>query len=122
LGFQELSPHQTVNELFGHLQAGDHKVAITTRYYNNNRTKEYVQAFQERNITARVVTGQKGIEDFCFLTKAQKELAGNAVSSFAKWAAFLGNATTARLYVLDQPDLRKSMPKNNLLEIFGWLD
>lgn len=88
LGFDELSPNQTANELLGHLQARD-KVAITTRF-DNEVTQQYVQAFQAKGLQVRVVAGNSPTQDFCFLMKAQKELVGGLRSTFFTWAAFLG--------------------------------
>jgi hypothetical protein len=102
---QEVSPNQTAFVLFGHLRAGD-KVVITTRF-NNARAKEHIDALKARGIQVRVVEGQTGIQDFCFLTKAQKELVGNFQSTFAFWAAILGKARKAFLYTLDSPSLRE---------------
>ena len=118
LGFAELNPNQTANELLGHLQKGD-KVAITTRF-RNHLVDQYVTALQARGIQARVVTGQLGIQDFCFLAMAQREMIGNVVSSYARWAAVLGNASTARLYIADTPELRRHTRHNGLLRTLGY--
>jgi hypothetical protein len=99
LGFTELTPNQTAYELFQHLKAGD-KVAITTRF-EGPEVLEYVQALQGRGLIVRVVEGQRDIEDFCFLMKAQRGLAGNVVSTFVKWAAYSGEAEHVQLYVLE---------------------
>jgi hypothetical protein len=107
LGFTELTPNQTAYELFQHLMAGD-KVAITTRF-QTPEVLEYVEALQGRGLIVRVVEGQRDIEDFCFLRKAQRGLAGNVVSTFVKWAAFLGQAEHVQLYVLEHDfGLRKA--------------
>eukprot|EP00980_Cylindrotheca_fusiformis_P012719 scaffold3108_cov152-Cylindrotheca_fusiformis.AAC.10 len=101
---QEGSPNQTAFVLFGHLQAGD-KVAIATRF-NNANAKGHADALKSRGIQVRILEGQTGVQDFCFLTKAQKELVGNYQSSFAFWAAVLGKARKSFLYTLDSPSLR----------------
>jgi hypothetical protein len=110
LGFEELSPRRTAEELFSHLQPGE-KVAITTRYYseeaNNSAVDEIVRRLEERGLQVRVVKDQNPVEDFCFLKSAAKKLVGVQRSSFCKWAALLGNATISRLYVLDQTGLRR---------------
>jgi hypothetical protein len=99
LGFTELTPNQTAYELFQHLRAGD-KVAITTRF-QSPEVLEYVEALQGRGLIVRVVEGQRDVEDFCFLRKAQRGLAGNVVSTFVKWAAYLGQARHVQLYILE---------------------
>jgi hypothetical protein len=101
-GFEELNPNRTANELFGHLQPGD-KVAITTRFHNAV-TQAYVQQLQLRGLQVRTITGQSSEQDFCFLTKARKELVGNLVSTFTMFAGILGNAKIARLYMCNKND------------------
>jgi hypothetical protein len=108
MGFQELSPKKTVDELFGHLQEGD-QVKITTRIVNQ-AARNYVQAFSDRGINASLITDQTGVQDFCLLKRASKELAGSARSTFVLWAALLGDATTVRLYHVDNWGLRKRHP------------
>lgn len=105
LGFEEIGPDQMANELFGHLQPGD-KVAITTRRLGNNATQPYVEALRRRGIQVRVVVGQTGVQDFCFLMNTKKELVGTATSTFAVWAGLLGNSSLVRLYSLDTPERR----------------
>jgi hypothetical protein len=100
LRFEELNPQRTAEELFGHLQPGD-KVAITTRF-NNAVTQEYVKQLQRRGLQVRTITGQSGVQDFCFLVKARKELVGFGISTFTTWAALLGDAKRARLYITNR--------------------
>jgi hypothetical protein len=97
LGFEELSPNKTADELFGNLKAGD-KVALTSRFADN--AKAYMNALNRRGIVARVIAGQSGTQDFCFLMSARKEMAGMLMSTYAIWASLLGNATRARLYTV----------------------
>jgi hypothetical protein len=97
LNFKELAPDQVANELFAHLNPGD-KVAITSRYPDDFRTRMIVEAFEKRNIRVRVAGPRSGVADFCFLMHAQKELVGTAKSSFLIWAGLLGNATKVRAY------------------------
>jgi hypothetical protein len=84
--------------LFGHLQVGD-KIAMTTRWHNP-LSQAYVDALMARGLNVRIVTNQTGVQDFCFLQSAQKELVGVAKSTYVRWAAYLGNATRARLYAV----------------------
>jgi hypothetical protein len=72
----------------------------------DSATLEYVKAFRERGLQVRVVSGQSRVQGFCFLKKAQKELVGSAVSTFVRWAAFLGDAKRAQLYILDSRKMR----------------
>jgi hypothetical protein len=104
-GLEDATPNQTAHALFGHLQVGD-KVAITSRF-DNALVQTQVHALQARGLEVRVVTGQSGIQDFCFLRQAQKELVGNVQSTFVLWAALLGTSRNVRLYTLDSPDLRQ---------------
>jgi hypothetical protein len=102
--FQESSPNQTASQLFGHLQPGE-KVAITSRYLND-LTLDYVRALEQRGLQGRVISNnQTGLEDFCFLKRAQKEMVGSSMSTFARWAAILGNAQRVQLYVTDAPGM-----------------
>jgi hypothetical protein len=95
-GFEELSPNRTANELFPHLQPGA-KVAIVSRFQTPH-TLAYVDAFQERGLQVRTITKATGVQDFCFLLKTKRELAGSTRSTYCFWAALLGNATTNWLY------------------------
>jgi hypothetical protein len=97
---KELAPDQVANELFAHLNPGD-KVAITSRYPDDFRTRMIVEAFEKRNIRVRVAGPRSGVADFCFLMHAQKELVGTAKSSFLIWAGLLGNATKVRAYTVN---------------------
>ena len=96
IGFEELSPNKTAYELFGHLNPGD-KVAITTRFGDKD-VEPYVSALQARELQVRVIEGQSGTQDFCFLMSAQKELVGSFLSTFVSWAAYLGDMKRANLY------------------------
>lgn len=93
---RELDAKETAYDLFGHLKKGD-KLAMTSRY-NNELTQSYIAAFRERGIEARLVEGGNPGQDFCFLMHAKKELVGPEGSSFTRWAALLGNATSVTLY------------------------
>lgn len=73
------------------------KVAITTRF-GGTHVKPYIQALERRGLQARVVEGQSGVQDFCFLLSAQKELVGTRKSTFVQWAAWLGGAKQVELY------------------------
>jgi hypothetical protein len=98
-GFRELNPEQVSNELFGQLQRGD-KVAIVSRF-KNEITKQYVTALERRGIIVRLISGQTPVQDFCFLKRAQKEMAGSEISSFFVWASYLGKAPVRSYFVTD---------------------
>lgn len=117
LGFEEMGANQTARDLFGHLRPGN-KVAITTRF-GVESAAPLVRALEARGLTVRVVANQTGVEDFCFLKSAQKELIGIAKSTFFRWAAFLGNCKTVRMYKLDSPAIRKKGGEN-IFRIMNW--
>jgi hypothetical protein len=104
-GLEETTPNQTAQVLFGHLKPGD-KVAITSRF-DNEGLQVQVQALKDRGLRVRVVLGQSGIQDFCFLLHAQKELVGNFQSTFALWAAVLGRSRRVRLYTVNSRALQQ---------------
>jgi len=101
-GFEELGPNQTAEELFGHLEAGS-KVAIVTRYYSPESTQPYVDAMTRRGLQVRLVQNQSGVQDFCFLLHARKEMVGFIHSTFFLWAALLSvdGATNVVAYSLN---------------------
>lgn len=104
MGFEELSPNKTADELFGHLQRGE-KIAITTRF--GKHAQPYVSALERRGLKVRVISNQSDIEDFCFLMSAKKELVGTYKSTYVKWAALLGDMKRAELYDLRYPEREK---------------
>jgi hypothetical protein len=99
-GFEELDPQRVASELMGHLPAGQ-KIAMTTRFANEPIVEDYQRAMQARGFQVRIVANQTGVQDFCFLLRAQQELLGVAKSTYARWAAFLGDAARVQLYALD---------------------
>jgi hypothetical protein len=108
MGFQELSPNQTAQEVFKGLPPGS-PVRITTRIYNQ-KARNYALALNETGMNASLVTDQTGVQDFCFLKNTQKELVGSARSTYVLWAALLGNVSRARLYHVDNWGLRRRHP------------
>ncbi len=121
LGFQELGPNETANELFRNLQAGD-KLAMTSRFISHPSVQPYVDAFTARGIQVRLIQGQSGVEDFCFLLSAKKELVGIAESSFTSWAGYLGDAERVRLYSIDSPARRGNFSRfqHRVYSHFNW--
>ena len=119
LGFEQLSPNKTAQELFGHLKEGG-KVAITTRF-GTDFVQDYVGALRARGLQVRVISGQTDVQDFCFLMEAQKELVGLFQSTFVRWAAYLGrNITKARLYFINSPARRARLGEDSWYEDFNW--
>ena len=105
LGFEEMGPNQTARDLFGHLKPGD-KVAILSRFPQTPHEEQFIQALERQGLQVRYIQGQTGVQDFCFLMNAQKELVGPGMSTYFFWAAILGNATKVRSYWLDTPETR----------------
>lgn len=97
-GGAELVPERVANDLLGHLPNGS-KVALVGRS-KNSRFDAYSSALQRKGFRVRKIVGQTGIEDFCFLSHAQAGVYATAKSTYAKWAALLGSAQNATLYIL----------------------
>jgi hypothetical protein len=112
LGFSELPGHRLVDDVLGHLQQGD-KLALTGRNLENdsrnNETEAYelIRALRAKNLTLRFSPGSSGMEDFCFLKSAQKELIGTSKSTYLALAAYLANdnMTVARMYQYVTPSI-----------------
>ena len=117
MGFEELSPNRTANELFQHLQPGE-KVAIVSRFQTPH-TLAYVEAFKARGLEVRTITKSTGVQDFCFLLKTKRELAGSHRSTFCLWSTLLGNATTNWLYSIDNPSTRKNLGIDSFTQ-YNW--
>jgi hypothetical protein len=101
MGFKELGPKQTASDLLGHLRQGD-KVAVVSRFSNGELDK-YLSAMRDRGLRVRLIKGQSGRQDFCFLRSAQKEMVGVSISTYFYWAARLSNASRVVTYSLDVP-------------------
>jgi len=93
--FTQLDPNRTAYELLQHLRPGDN-VALLSRYPST--LKIYKDVMEERGFQVRIIEGQTGEEDFCFLMKTKKELIGQYASTFVKWAGVL--STTVRKVTL----------------------
>jgi len=106
LGFEEAGPNATASELFGHLQPGE-KVAIVTRF-GTSSAQEYVDVLEHRGLKVRVIANQTGVQDFCFLMNAQKEMVGAILSSYFRWAAILSNCTRIVAYSIDSKAKRQA--------------
>jgi hypothetical protein len=104
--FTEVSPNTAANVLFLHTSKS-HPIAIISRFQTG--VDQYVQALQERELSAHYVDGQRtGMEAFCYLLQAQYEIVGSGTSTFFAWASYLGNATRNRSYRLYQQQIQPS--------------
>jgi hypothetical protein len=101
LDFEELSPNKTVNEILKHYHPGE-KVAVLSRFPSFG--EKYVQRMIEAKLDARLIETPNGMQSFCFLLSGKAEFIGYSKSTFAIWAAYLGNATRVRLYNLRSPE------------------
>ncbi|CAB9521056.1 expressed unknown protein [Seminavis robusta] len=103
-GYEELSPSQVANELLGHLPAGT-RVAIASR--GDSYVQPVVDALHKRGLKVRRTVNRTGVQDFCFLLQANKELVGTMRSTYTRWAVLLGKAQRAQLYSIDSAWNRK---------------
>jgi hypothetical protein len=87
LGFRELNPYQTSTELLGHLKAGD-KVAIVSRF-DEHSLANFTGALIDRGLHVRFISGLSGVQGFCFLKSASKELVGGNRSTYFLMASML---------------------------------
>jgi hypothetical protein len=106
LMFSEFSPAEASELLFADVMkssSNQSKTRIAIVSPSLNGLQHYSQAFTQMNpnVDSYIVSGQTGMQDFCFLLKTQKELVGKLVSTFMEWAALLGNATLNRFYAIE---------------------
>lgn len=97
-GFEELSPQQVASDLFANHQPGD-KVAIISRF--SQGLQGYQEALEAKGLKVRILEDQSGIQDFCFLLRAQYQIIGVATSTYSTFAGILGDAKKVRLYSVD---------------------
>ena len=101
LNMLELSPDKTVKELLrNHLK--DDKIAVLSRFPSFGQL--YVDRMRIEGLDARLVETINGEHSFCFLMSGKKEIVGSALSTFMKWASYLGNSSKARIYIVRMPD------------------
>jgi hypothetical protein len=102
-GMKELSPNRTSNDLLQHLNVGD-KVAIISRY--PDKMSNFAALLQKRGLHVRTIVNQTGVQDFCFLKSATKEVIGGRKSTFFLIAAFLNALVTkVTIYCYQQPSI-----------------
>lgn len=107
LRFRELDADRIASELLGQLKEGD-KIALAGRNIEKDAQKNDTEAFgivsaiKAKNLNLRFSPGTDAMEDFCFLTFAEKELIGNFMSTYfllaALWARPANKLT--RIYQL----------------------
>jgi hypothetical protein len=105
-GFEEMGPNQTARDLFGHLQAGE-KLAIISRFDRSAFEDQLMESLEHRGVQVRFITGQSGVQDFCFLMNVKKEMVGSGISTYFLWAGILGNASKVRSYFLNTPEQQR---------------
>jgi hypothetical protein len=118
-GYEELSPSKVANEIFANLTGGD-KVAMTSRLTGHGFEQNYTLALQARGLVIRVIENQSPMQDFCFLLSATKDFIGCSTSTYAVWAAYLGNATKSRLYSVKSPDRIAIFGDDNYFFHYNW--
>ena len=100
-GWRELDPIQTSNNLLQHLNAGD-KVAIIGRF--PDKIANFTATLQDRGLQVRSITNQNGVQDFCFLKSATKEIIGGLRTTFFRTAALLNDqVANVTIYCYNQP-------------------
>jgi hypothetical protein len=117
-GFEEMGPHQTARDLLGNLNSGD-KLAILSRFNASAYDEQLIRDLEDRGVQVRFISGQSGVQDFCFLMSAKKELVGMARSSYFLIASLLGNASQVRSYWLDTNATRHEN-QGNLRKDYVW--
>jgi hypothetical protein len=63
-----------------------------------------MESLEHRGVQVRFITGQSGVQDFCFLMNVKKEMVGSGISTYFFWASILGNASKVRSYFLNTPE------------------
>ena len=111
LGFQELGPNQTAIDLFGNYKAGD-KVAIVTRFGDDKDANSLADKLRGIGLTVRLIAGNSGEQDFCFLKNTKKEIIGTYKSTFLFWAGILGETEKVHVYTMENPRNVQGYPKS----------
>ncbi len=110
-GFEQLDKDRIASELLGHLKEGD-KIALAGRNLQrdaaDNSTEAYgiVESIKAKNMTVRFSPGTSGMNDFCFLKSARKELIGTSTSTYTVLASIMAGPSLKRAtlyqYVADE--------------------
>ena len=101
--YTEANP-ETVAFMFGNATKYNRDntfITITSRYKKG--LEPYIASLQNTTgIDIHVSVNRTGVQDFCYLLTTPREIVGKYHSTFSRWAAFLGTATTNRFYGLNQ--------------------
>ena len=93
--------HPNVQEIIATIQQQS-----LQNHHSNAPSSQMPSGQQRQIIDVHVISGQTGIQDFCYLYKANDILVGNAMSTYVKWAAILGMSKVSKLY-LYKPTLER---------------
>ena len=105
-GGGELTPPNAAKMLSSSLPPGSN-IALVPGRSDGKRIQAYKDAFTNSSFNVRIVKGESGIQDFCFLNHAEY-VWGTIQSSYAAWASILNkNLHNATLYAANYP-LRKT--------------
>jgi len=69
-----------------------------------------MQLRESLGLSTRLITGNSGEQDFCFLLKAKNEIIGDMQSSFFHWAGLLGETKKCHAYRVENPNTNSIDP------------
>lgn len=135
-GLEELSAHKVATEIFAHRQPSSNNstqkksIAIATRFPGRKASQEYFDTLLKEGFDVQWLAVKDGssssppsaMHDFCAMRRTT-ELVGMVRSTFAVWAALLGNANgTALLYSVDSTWTRKkyTMKGKPIFRTYNW--
>jgi len=127
-GLEELSAQKVATDIFANSTSKG--IAIATRFPGRKASQEYFEklqthGFQPHWLTTKDSTSKSppaAMDDFCAMRRTT-ELVGMVRSTFAVWAALLGNANgVARLYSVDSRWTREKYGKNGkpIFRTYNW--
>ena len=100
-GWRELNANRIYDELLYNLNSGD-KVAIVGRF--PEKVANFTSTLLGHGLEVRSITNHSGVQDFCFLKSATKEIIGGVKSTFFRIAALLNDSVSkVTIYCLHQP-------------------
>ena len=135
-GLEELSAHKVATEVFARQNLGKsnssapQSIAIATRFPRKKASQEYYDELEKQGFGVQWLAVKDdnsnsppaAIHDFCAMRRT-KFLCGSVRSTFAVWAALLGNANgTAQLYSVDSTWTRKKYARNGkaIFRSYNW--
>lgn len=108
-GGAELVPAKAAELLSQSVPPGS-RVALVAGRAAPHRVQAYKEAFHNRSLVVRAVSGQSAIQDFCFLAHAQAGLWGTVQSSYVNWASLISTKLQhATLYGVNYPARKKNV-------------